>query len=162
VHALQVLTEVFLEPLRGWCIDLKAECDESDASGEPPSFPECSPPDLACIFSNIEQLVGFNKRFLADLEAAAATPSASGDEATAAVVEVFLKAAPFFKMFSVYVNNFEKARTGLGKVRARVRTNSFLRACEHQLVCNGHTLNDFLIQPIQRIPRYRWVLTAQQ
>ncbi len=35
---------------------------------------------------------------------------------------------------------------------------AFIRACEHQEACHGLDLRAYLIQPVQRVPRYRLLL----
>ena len=35
---------------------------------------------------------------------------------------------------------------------------AFMRACEHQEACHGLDLRAYLIQPVQRVPRYRLLL----
>ncbi|KAG5180238.1 hypothetical protein JKP88DRAFT_349600 [Tribonema minus] len=101
-----LLVEVFLEPLRRYGAELAAEAEAAaeDRADAGKARLAVTPEDLTVIFSNVEQLLGFNRSFLADLEAA----MAAGGQG--AVVEVFLKAAPFMRMFSVYVNNFDRAR----------------------------------------------------
>ncbi|CAM9605334.1 unnamed protein product, partial [Phaeothamnion confervicola] len=70
----------------------------------------------------------------------------------------FLKAAPFFKMFTQYVNNFALSSERLSAAEGRPPVATFLKACELQRGCHGLQLRDFLIMPVQRIPRYRLLL----
>lgn len=53
-------------------------------------------------------------------------------------------------MYSVYVNNFDRARERLSKLeRENPAVAAFLTACERQRHCRGLRLRDFLIQPVQ-------------
>ncbi|CAM9893403.1 unnamed protein product [Discosporangium mesarthrocarpum] len=62
----------------------------------------------------------------------------------------FLKAAPFFKMYSQYIGNFENARARLMSLcEAKGTFAAFLSACDRQKACHGLRLRDFLIQPVQ-------------
>lgn len=151
VKELKILVDIFLGPLRRWCKALESEYEAAAEEGEPVETP-FTEDELNVIFSNVEQLLAFNTRFLADLEAAHV------EQGTAELVEVFLKAAPFFKMYSSYINNFDKARDTLLNARQHTATNAFIKACEFQHACHGLQLPDFLIQPVQRIPRYRLLL----
>ncbi|CAN0181401.1 unnamed protein product, partial [Scytosiphon promiscuus] len=75
------------------------------------------------------------------------------------MLEVFLKSAPFLKMYSEYVNNFDSAQDTLTRLETdNLSFNAFLTACEKQKPCRGLHLRDFLILPLQRIPRYRMLL----
>ncbi|CAM9102933.1 unnamed protein product [Choristocarpus tenellus] len=62
---------------------------------------------------------------------------------------VFLMAAPFFKMYSLYIKNFESARERLTALKESPEVSAFLSACERQKACHGLRLQDFLIQPVQ-------------
>ncbi|CAM9092140.1 unnamed protein product, partial [Ectocarpus sp. 4 AP-2014] len=75
------------------------------------------------------------------------------------MLQVFLKSAPFLKMYSEYVNNFDSARERLTALeRDDPSFSAFLTACEKQKPCRGRHLRDFLVLPVQRIPRYRLLL----
>ncbi|CBN80121.1 pleckstrin homology (PH) domain-containing protein [Ectocarpus siliculosus] len=75
------------------------------------------------------------------------------------MLQVFLKSAPFLKMYSEYVNNFDTARERLTALeRDNSSFSAFLTACEKQKPCRGLHLRDFLVLPVQRIPRYRLLL----
>ncbi|CAM9782180.1 unnamed protein product [Pylaiella littoralis] len=77
------------------------------------------------------------------------------------MLEVFLKSAPFLKMYTEYVNNFDAARERLATLeRENLSFSAFLTACEKQKPCRGLRLRDFLVLPVQRIPRYRLLLEA--
>src|SRR5690554_4367338 len=61
--------------------------------------------------------------------------------------------------YSEYVNNFT---TGIELLKSEIQSNpkfaEFVKKCENSPESNYQDLNDFLIQPIQRIPRYQLLL----
>ena len=67
--------------------------------------------------------------------------------------------APFFKMFTLYLNNFEKAMNLLKKLKAdNFEFKNFVEHAERDPRCKGHNLMTFLITPVQRVPRYKLLL----
>lgn len=54
------------------------------------------------------------------------------------------------QMYSLYVNNFDRAREHLAKLENDCPSfAAFLSACERQKPCRGLRLRDFLILPVQ-------------
>jgi 6-phosphogluconate dehydrogenase len=64
------------------------------------------------------------------------------------------------KSYASYANNYEKAMQTIQHLK---KTNKkfvkFLALCDKKEVCRHHTIEDFLIIVIQRIPRYVMLLT---
>lgn len=59
-------------------------------------------------------------------------------------------ACVLWQMYSVYVNNFDRATECLNTIeRANPAVAAFLTACERQRHCRGLRLRDFLILPVQ-------------
>ncbi|CAG8633476.1 24232_t:CDS:10 [Racocetra persica] len=73
--------------------------------------------------------------------------------------DIFLNMAPFFKMYSLYVKNFNSA---LSVIDIQLRDNplfsAFLRDVLKTGKCKGLTLQAYLIMPVQRIPKYKLLL----
>ncbi|KAG9300246.1 hypothetical protein G9A89_011319 [Geosiphon pyriformis] len=73
--------------------------------------------------------------------------------------DIFLNMGPFFKMYSIYVKNFNYA---LAMIDAQIRENptfsAFLKDVIKTGQCKGLTLQAYLIMPVQRIPRYKLLL----
>ena len=59
-------------------------------------------------------------------------------------------------MFTLYLNNFEKAMDLLSKLKEdNSEFKSFVEHAERDPRCKGHNLMTFLITPVQRVPRYK-------
>ena len=120
-----------------------------------------------------------NETLEKDLQAAAATDGHVGG--------IFVSFSPYFKMYSVYLNNYDHALAMVVKLKKNVRIISrctkhdytatimnfsilspivaqnrkfqaFIAEAEKQPRCRGLTLQDFLIMPAQRIPRYKMLI----
>eukprot|EP00937_MAST-01D_sp_MAST-1D-sp2_P000755 g755.t1 len=74
---------------------------------------------------------------------------------------VFLKFAPFLKMYVFYANAHEKAAGTIASWMVRYSAvSSFVEQTKAQT--NGQDMLALLIEPIQRIPRYEMLLKAMQ
>lgn len=67
----------------------------------------------------------------------------------------FKKITPFLKVYTVYINNYSQASDTLREC-SQTNTNfdKYLIQCKSKPKCKGYHLSSYLIQPIQRIPRY--------
>ncbi|XP_030197972.1 FYVE, RhoGEF and PH domain-containing protein 4 [Gadus morhua] len=109
------------------------------------------------LFSNIPSIHSFHSQFLLpDLEERMVhwwDRPALGD--------VLLRHAPFLRMYSEYVGNFEVA---MGLLKAwRERSAAFrnvLLEIQSQEVCGRLSLEHHMLEPVQRVPRYEMLLTA--
>lgn len=111
------------------------------------------PERLGKIFGNLRIICGFNEKLLVEIEKAV---SAWTDESTFG--PVFLKMAPFLKMYTAYSNRFEES---ISLYQTLLRKNErFAALVRDQHAASGSTLSlpDLLIMPIQRIPRYSLLL----
>lgn len=73
-----------------------------------------------------------------------------------------LQLAPYMKMYTTYVQNFSDATQTLGKLLAQKkyeRFNAFVDQCRSDPRCQDLSLESFLVMPVQRIPRYKLLLT---
>jgi RhoGEF domain len=68
------------------------------------------------------------------------------------------QSASFFKMYSTYINNYDVAMKRVRLLEAHTEFRAFIRACELQEGCRGLDLRSYLIQPVQRVPRYKLLL----
>jgi hypothetical protein len=71
---------------------------------------------------------------------------------------IFLKMAPFLKMYTAYSNKYEE---GINTFNTMLKKNEkFAALIKEQQAASGLTngLFDLLIQPIQRVPRYSLLL----
>jgi len=109
------------------------------------SDPTISVENIKLIFGNIEQILPLNKKFLEDLE-----QRVKAWTATSLLGDLFLKYAPFLKLYGTYSKGYDSAIEALNKV---ADTQWF----------NAHTdgklkVESVLITPVQRIPRYTLLL----
>jgi hypothetical protein len=108
---------------------------------------------MSTMFGNIETIYSVNLQFLEDLKKAAA-----GSTDSKTMGEVFLEFGPYFKMYTDYVGNHDRATDLLAKIakhggRKYAVFSDFLKKTQKTCV-----LASLLITPIQRVPRYRLLL----
>ncbi|CAG8446200.1 28263_t:CDS:10 [Dentiscutata erythropus] len=121
------------------------------------------------IFANILDLLNVNTELLKRLEERLSGPTdipadENGDSKfwnpeTDCLGDIFLNMAPFLKMYSLYVKNFNSA---LSVIDIQLKDNpvfsAFLRDVIKTGKCKGLTLQAYLIMPVQRIPKYKLLL----
>jgi hypothetical protein len=105
------------------------------------------------IFSNVMLVRGFNNELADSLEAC--TDPETFDPLTTSVSASILHFVPFLKMYSQYVGNFDAGAAALKKAQ---KNRGFVAFCEQQQKETGTALQSYLIEPIQRIPRYKLLL----
>lgn len=72
---------------------------------------------------------------------------------------IFTDFVHFLKIYKTYLTNFEIARTRRGFLLTNNRKFAdFLDKAKNHERCNGIGIEAFLIEPVQRIPRYRLLL----
>lgn len=135
---LQVIIELYLTPLKSNGI--------------------VSAVDLRTIFSQVEVISKISETLLKKLQAAMEAHQSQGVEIKFG--KPILELCDFMKSYSMYVNNYEMA---MQVVQQYKRTNKkfvkFLaETMKHERVRN-HTIEDYLIIVIQRIPRYVLLLS---
>lgn len=70
--------------------------------------------------------------------------------------EILAVYTPFLRMYITYVNNYERALADLQNLReSRPNVEAFFSFCER---CEGSMLADYMIMPVQRVPRYLMLL----
>lgn len=99
------------------------------------------------IFSNARVLANVSSLFLAALKPAVAELRPA--RAVAAVLQAHV---PLFKTYRPYVAAFSRACAALDKARGSGALGALLREGEAKAGCS---LDSLLIQPIQRVPRYK-------
>eukprot|EP00615_Pteridomonas_danica_P018798 CAMPEP_0114408250 /NCGR_PEP_ID=MMETSP0102-20121206/22542_1 /TAXON_ID=38822 ORGANISM="Pteridomonas danica, Strain PT" /NCGR_SAMPLE_ID=MMETSP0102 /ASSEMBLY_ACC=CAM_ASM_000212 /LENGTH=674 /DNA_ID=CAMNT_0001575105 /DNA_START=29 /DNA_END=2051 /DNA_ORIENTATION=- len=103
------------------------------------------------IFGNLLQIRELTKHLLSDLETVIQDPRAK-------IGPVFVKLAPFLRMYLIYYQSFDSARAALDRLRSAFWCDAFISACEAQPCCNRRGLKDFMIEPVQRVPRYELLI----
>lgn len=102
------------------------------------------------IFSNLPQILEFQKSFLADLEA-------SIDQCNTArskIASVFLQHLPGFRLYSEYCNGHAAAVATLEEVSRRTGVARFWEACRLMRGLMELPLSGYLLTPVQRICKY--------
>ncbi|KAJ8950622.1 hypothetical protein NQ318_010821 [Aromia moschata] len=104
--------------------------------------------DFNILFGNINTIYGINKELLEELE-----------KGFDNVVNAFFKIAPFLKLYSVYAFEFKNSIKILQN--ARLLNPQFAKFMENQETRPEvqNKLSALLITPIQRVPRYKLLLT---
>jgi hypothetical protein len=107
-------------------------------------------PMCKTLFSNIKTILPLNKKFLNELQ-----------NRGKSIGQLFVQYAPFFKMYTTYVNNFDDASKVLDKAMTDRQFKNFQKF--HQDTRNDPRSKDldlqsYLIMPVQRIPRYKLLL----
>lgn len=112
--------------------------------------------EIKIVFSDIEALHGIHKQFLDQLRGRMANWHI--DQSLGDIFQLLLSFVP---AYSTYVNNYDYASQLLNELREnRPALDTFLREQRANPRCLRKELQDFLITPIQRVPRY--VLLLQE
>ena len=112
--------------------------------------------DVDIVFGGAQHLHGLNAKILIDLKAAAKMQFGDTEDASAVsgrVASVFARFAPYFKIFSTYVNNHANALLMLKTLKEKKKFVTALDLCNKEEGCMMG-VESFLIMPVQRIPRY--------
>ncbi|KAJ2762544.1 hypothetical protein IWQ56_005019, partial [Coemansia nantahalensis] len=110
--------------------------------------------ELREIFSNVEVILAFhNDHFLPAIAHAISQPEM-------AIGDVFLHHSAHFRLYSAYTNNHETSTQALSNVMSRRTVSSFIQSARRDVTQLGQvSLDGHLLTPVQRLPRYRMLLT---
>ncbi|EPQ30883.1 uncharacterized protein PFL1_01780 [Pseudozyma flocculosa PF-1] len=108
------------------------------------------------LFGNIGEIVGANQAFLNDLDALAAS---GPDAIRAGLGDVVYRHMSCFSCYTDYLANFEKAKH-IERTLAKHRGfQEFADRTKYAMVGLGNVgIRDLLMEPVQRIPRYKLLL----
>eukprot|EP00039_Didymoeca_costata_P020148 m.340243 g.340243 ORF g.340243 m.340243 type:complete len:728 (+) comp19197_c0_seq1:225-2408(+) len=165
VETLRMLVDLFVRPLRtaamnaaenseylGRIINALGQSLEFTKSGDPRVVIERQ--HVKVIFLEIESLFAINSMFLERLQAQKKIwgPSCK-------IGDVFLSMMSFFKSYTTFASNFEHAMTTIALCKRQPTFNLYLKHCaETKPECEKLWLQDHMMTPIQRIPRYIMLL----
>lgn len=110
--------------------------------------------EIRAIFSETESILNYNKLLLLQLEERVAKWSVSQR-----LGDIFLLIANFLKIYSQYCSNYNEAMRILSECKKQTKFKKFLddlKKRSHDIEHRG--LEDYLIRPVQRIPRYYLLL----
>ena len=169
VNTLDALTTCFVQPLKER-MSTKA-------------FHDIKPDAVDILCSNLETLANFHHMFISQLmlvpaasaAAAAATADAAAPAAPAApaaaanaasttpsIPSVFLRFSEFFRLYIPYLNGYEKALNTFNSLHKHKKFQEWLSTdvrekLKAHAIANGASQLDllsYMIQPVQRVPRY--------
>ena len=103
------------------------------------------------IFSNVQSILSINEELLGGLSDLIAKWSPT----KSLVGPIFQKMAPFMRLYNTYGNSYNEAIALLSKLKEKDDFVQFLASCRGSQPLD---LEALLIQPVQRIPRYRLLL----
>lgn len=135
LKSLETALTVFLRPL--------------EKAGSDPEAAVLSKDQITTMFSNLETLYQLNSRFRDTLR----KRREEEWEANPQMGDLFLDFAPYFKMYTLYINNHEAATKLLSSLAKDAKFSTFM-AETHSSV----PLASLLIEPVQRVPRYKLLL----
>eukprot|EP00013_Stygamoeba_regulata_P007987 CAMPEP_0177682878 /NCGR_PEP_ID=MMETSP0447-20121125/31486_1 /TAXON_ID=0 /ORGANISM="Stygamoeba regulata, Strain BSH-02190019" /LENGTH=239 /DNA_ID=CAMNT_0019192395 /DNA_START=23 /DNA_END=738 /DNA_ORIENTATION=+ len=144
VGNLRVLVKAYLQPIK--------EMSSTNGGAVANLFDS----QLSTIFNDIEVILGYNSIILSDLEKRFAAWSNSQR-----LGDIFLKMADFLKAYTQYVNHYKKAQSTFAKLKYATGSEEALlleRLREGSDDPLKRSMRDFLIMPVQRIPRYAMLL----
>ncbi|KYQ89762.1 pleckstrin (PH) domain-containing protein [Tieghemostelium lacteum] len=137
VQNLGILIDQFLVPLQTTKKDLLSSAE------------------ITSVFSNCSLIHGVHKELLDSLEKKYAKWS---NEQSLAVC--FLDLTPFLKLYTQYINNFNHATITLNECKKRdPKVKEFFGNKDKSKDLGSRDFLDLQIQPVQRIPRYKLLLT---
>jgi len=117
--------------------------------------PECKDVTLKMIemiFSNIEMILPLN----IELRNTLRERIGEWDDSKSLLGDVFLRMAPFFRLYTAYSNNYESAsQTYTKEMKDNQTFINLVTQCNQKSTCR---LQHLLIAPVQRIPRYNLLL----
>ncbi|KAI8816289.1 uncharacterized protein EV422DRAFT_571856 [Fimicolochytrium jonesii] len=142
VDSLSILQKMFLQPLMA-------------AVGT--SEEMLSKKMILGIFSELPGIINVNSELKKQLENR--LESSPWDPCNGFIGDIFLNLAPYLKMYSSYVKNFNNALSRVTECSAKFPAFSHFIAKQHtNPELKGLRLESFLIMPVQRIPRYKMLL----
>lgn len=144
------------------CSLSSSSASSSSSSSSSSASPLLTAAEATTLFSNVEVIAGLNANFLSDLKervGSGGSGSGSVDQSKVCVGDLFMKFAPYFKMYTEYVTNYDRVTKQLAVLAKRSKITAFLQAKDQ---ASGTSLLSLLILPIQRIPRYSLLLKELQ
>jgi len=160
VRVLETIVEVFGRPLSTWA----AEDERAGGSGG-----GASPSEVLSIFGDIEMLLPLNSELCRALAACWPEHGGAAEEMghadTAALARAIARtlskaASEALRMYAPYVGTFERLCERCQRLReTRPRFAAAVRVLELQPRTNGLTLQALITNTVQRLPRYKMLLS---
>eukprot|EP00730_Choanoeca_flexa_P018570 TRINITY_DN9035_c0_g1_i1.p1 TRINITY_DN9035_c0_g1~~TRINITY_DN9035_c0_g1_i1.p1 ORF type:complete len:752 (+),score=177.00 TRINITY_DN9035_c0_g1_i1:980-3235(+) len=151
-----MIVEVFLRPLQAAATSGGSSrlSNESVASFDwTKKSVSITKEQVKSIFLEVESIANLNHQLLAELDRRFCEWSVD-----ATIGDIFNKYVRFFKVYVTFSNNFDVALSTINTCRKKSSFKQFLEHCLELPECQRLWLDDHLIGPIQRIPRYVMLL----
>ncbi|KAJ1989053.1 hypothetical protein GGI25_002822 [Coemansia spiralis] len=122
--------------------------------------PILSRKEVRQLFANFPDIITLSRELLAQLEARlGASADPPWDPAAGRIGDIFLKIAPFLKMYSLYLRNFRSALADISRwLSENHEFAQFIQEANSSPECKGLSFQSYLLLPVQRIPRYKLLL----
>ncbi|KAJ2614196.1 hypothetical protein H4S08_001819 [Coemansia sp. RSA 1365] len=122
--------------------------------------PILSRKDVRRLFANFPDIISLSRELLCQLDARLG-PGADPpwDPATGRIGDIFMRIAPFLKMYSLYLRNFRSALSDISRwLGENQEFARFIQQASSNSECKGLSFQSYLLLPVQRIPRYKLLL----
>lgn len=141
--------KVFIDVLKLLTVDF-VNCVKN-ADRDNPVVPDA---ELVKIINYLPQLQLFNEELLRDFECRLENwPECKK------ISDIIIKKGPFLKLFSTYIQNFEKQCNQLDEACNKYhRFAKVVKDFEASERCKKLTLKHYMLKPVQRLPQYRLLL----
>ncbi|ELP85326.1 Rho guanine nucleotide exchange factor, putative [Entamoeba invadens IP1] len=111
--------------------------------------------DVNEIFKFFDEVLKCNREFLSML-----VQARKNDTLKNSISKIFLRFCPFFAIYQHFLINHDNAFSILTKLEDNSKLSAFLQTCQESItVPQKLDLRDYLIMPVQRLPRYNLLLT---
>ena len=148
--------QVYLEPLKKLGRDPKEILSKEETSSLFGEIPSILSIQQQLLHDNLEKLIEDDTNSKGKLERRKRGLTVASKE----VAGTFKMFAPAFQLYSKFVVQFDSSIAFLTMAREKRKSLSrFLEKCRKNERCNGLTLESYLIMPVQRVPRYKMLLS---
>ncbi|KAG2387400.1 hypothetical protein C9374_001732 [Naegleria lovaniensis] len=111
--------------------------------------------DINEIFGELPSIMQASEMLMSDLR----KEIAKWPTSPILIGNIFKSFAPFFRMYSKYINNFDSVSEKVEKLEKSSKTFAQFLAKVHETPeCGGLTFTSYLVVPVQRVPRIRLLL----
>ena len=138
----------------GWCVDVIFRLINSVFIDPMKSSGMLSDELESALFGNIKAILEVHKKFLDDLD----SRCMDGQYDSVCIGMLFKDYTPFLKLYRVYVQSQKNFVIVYKEMVKNKNIYAFLSQAQCDPQCRGMDLSSFLIEPVQRIPRYRLLL----
>lgn len=104
--------------------------------------------EVGVLFSNLESITCLNIQILELMEERIEQWPCEGRFA-----DIFIEKAPVLRLYTDYLNNYDRQMTVLTELEKKPAFIQFIKACKAKM-----NLGNYLILPVQRLPRYEILL----